>query len=381
MKVLMIEYFYPENTYTQDLGKALAPYVDLTIACKKKVPIPQDGLHWKRLIYEGYHSKFTAPILYAKSLLEIGLDIWKNHYDVVHIQYMRAPNYEIRLFRLLRRRYGLLADTIHTLIPHEATDRDRALHRSVYGSCDLLVVHNQTCREQLIRDYGVPEERICVMPHGSYSVASEQSPPAAPEEDGPVRFLMFGQLRKYKGVDVLLEAAAKLPEEYRKRIRITIAGPHYRKIDDTDYEAMARELGVEDCVTLIPRHIPVEEHAALFADADVCVFPYKELYGSGALIMAYAFEKPVLVSEDPIFREETEDGKTGLLFSKNDPQALADAMVRAANWKAADYERFREHIRWMNRNKFSWEKSAKLLFRAYQTSAERRLKSTGKTTI
>lgn len=362
MKVLMIEYFYPENSYTQDLGKELTKYSDLTIACKKHVILPDDGLRWKHLIYEGYHSRLTAPLLYGLSLAQLGWDIWKNRYDVVNIQYMREPKYEIKLFRMLRRRYGILADTIHTLIPHEADERDKDLHRYIYSICDLLIVHNQTCRHRLIDEYGVPDEKICVMPHGLYTV--EQRPMLRPEND-TVRFLMFGQMRKYKGIDVLIEAVSKIPPEYRDRVRVTIAGPQYKKIDDTDYEAMAKQFGVGDIVTLIPRHIPKEKHAALFDNADICILPYKELYGSGSLIMSYAFEKPVIVSDDPIFREETDDGQTGIMFRKNDAQALADAMVKTLDWTPEEFEAFRQHIREMSRGKFSWARSARIIYEAY----------------
>lgn len=373
MKVLMIEYFYPENTYTQELGAELKKHADVTILCKKKVPLPNDGLTWKGLLYEGYHSRVSAPFLYAASLLQIGFEIWKGHYDVVNIQYMRAPKYEIRLFRLLKNRYGILANTIHTLVPHEAAPEDKELHRKIYAGCDLLIVHNQECRAQLIRDYGVDEKKICLMPHGVYSVKPDTVQLRDPQ--GKTRFLMFGQLRKYKGVDILLEAVSKIPKEFRERIRVTIAGPQYQKLDDTDYAAMCKDLGVEDCVTMLTRHIPVEEHEELFAKTDICVFPYKELYGSGSLIMAYSFEKPVIVSEDPIFEEETDEGRTGLIFEKNDPQSLADNMVSTLSWTQDDYETRRTHIRWMNENKFSWKKSARILFGAYESALKDKRKN------
>ena len=364
----MIEFFYPENSYTRDLGNSLARFADLTIACKKKIPVPSGSIKWKTLLYEGYHSRLAAPFLYGKSLLQLGIDIWKNRYDVVHIQYMRAPAIEIKLFRLLRNRYGILVDTIHTLIPHEASDKDKELHRSIYRSCDLMIVHNQICREQLIHEFGVPEHKICVMPHGLYPVDSNKCSEYVERPDEKIHFLMFGQLRKYKGVDILLKAVSLIPLEERSRISVTIAGPQYTKLDDTDYEAMAEELGIEDYVNFVRRHIPPEEHAELFADTDICVLPYKELYGSGALIMAYAYEKPVIVSDDPIFMEETENGSTGLLFAKNDPKALADAILEATEWKAGDHKLRKDHIRSMNKTKFSWDRSAEISCKAYEAA-------------
>ncbi len=366
----MIEYFFPENTYTQELGNALSEYMDVTIACKKRVELPHDNVHWKGLVYEGYHSRLTAPFLYGLSLLQLAHEIRSGHYDVVNIQYMRDPKYEIPFFRALKKHCGIMVNTIHTILPHEATQKDVALHQQLYDMCDLQIVHNTPCKRQVAADYHVPAEKICVIPHGVYT-RDCALPTSSGEKSGRTEFLLFGQMRKYKGIDIMLRALALLPPEARAKLHVTVAGPQYTKIDDTDYEGMARSLGVEDCVSFIRRHIPPEEHPALFAKADICVFPYKELYGSGALLMAYTYEKPVIVSEDPIFREETDDGQTGLLFEKNDPQALADALVKALSWGEEDHAAYRTHIRRMIREKYSWDRAARILKTAFEEALKR----------
>ena len=370
MKVLMIEFFYPENTYTLELGEALNRITDVTIACKKNVPLPQDGVAWKGLLYEGNHSKLAAPLLYGKSLAEIAHEIRRGKYDVVNIQYMRKPEVEIPFFQWMKKHCGILADTIHTVVPHEAKPSDIALHQRLYDLCDLLIVHNQPVKRQLMTDYHVPEEKICVIPHGIYRQEALPADWKTPAGKKKMEFLMFGQMRKYKGIDVLLQAAALLPPQTRSSLHITVAGPQYPKLDATDYEQMVQDLGIGDCVSIIKRHIPVEEHAALFAQTDVCLFPYKELYGSGALLMAYSYDKPVIVSEDPIFREETDDGKTGLLFAKNDPKALADAMMEALNWSKGDYEGYQAEVRRMKTQKYSWDRAAQILKEAYERALQ-----------
>ena len=362
MKVLMIEYFYPENTYTQELGEAMGAGMDVTIACKKKAALPESlAVKWKNMVYEGYHSKLTAPVLYGYSLMQIAAEIRRGHYDVVNIQYMRDAKYEIPFFARMKKHCGLLVNTVHTILPHEATEEDRRLHQRLYDLCDLLIVHNQTCKRLLMEDYGVPEKKLCVIPHGVYPQA--ERPPR--QRGARTEYLMFGQIRKYKGLDVLLKALACLSDQERALLHVTVAGPQYLKLDDTDYEALARQLGVADCVTFLRRHIPVEEHAALFDGTDICIFPYKELYGSGSLLMAYSFDKPVIVSEDPIFREETNGGKTGLLFSKDDPSALAEAIRQTMGWSEEDYAARRGAVRRMKREKYSWDRAASILQEAF----------------
>lgn len=59
--------------------------------------------------------------------------------------------------------------TVHNLLPHEASAGDRELYSRFYNCCDLLVVHNEYCRQLLMKEYQIPEEKICITPHGSYT--------------------------------------------------------------------------------------------------------------------------------------------------------------------------------------------------------------------
>lgn len=58
-----------------------------------------------------------------------------------------------------------------------------------------------------------------------------------------------------------------------------IAGAQHPKLDPTDYGAMIRDLGLEDTVDLLKKHIPDEELDALYRQADICLFPYRDIYG------------------------------------------------------------------------------------------------------
>mgnify|MGYP007129498768 CR=1 FL=1 len=49
--------------------------------------------------------------------------------------------------------------TVHNLLPHEASAGDRELYSRFINCCDLLVVHNEYCRQLLMKEYQIPEER------------------------------------------------------------------------------------------------------------------------------------------------------------------------------------------------------------------------------
>ena len=60
--------------------------------------------------------------------------------------------------------------------------------------------------------------------------------------------------------------------------------------------------------------------------ADVLVLPYKEIFQSGVLFLAYSFGLPVVATDVGSFREEIVEGKTGFLCQPGDPEALAKAI-------------------------------------------------------
>lgn len=150
-------------------------------------------------------------------------------------------------------------------------------------------------------------------------------------------------------MDILLEALARMTETQRSRVHVTVAGQQFPKLDATDYAALIREKGLEGCVTLQLGHVPDEALDALYQEADFCLFPYREIYGSGALLMAYSYSKPVLASSIPAFEEETDGGCTGLLFPPEEPDALKDAILRAADWTEETYTGTQSHIRQLER--------------------------------
>ena len=111
---------------------------------------------------------------------------------------------------------------------------------------------------------------------------------------------------------------------------------------------------------------PDEELDALYRQADICLFPYRDIYGSGALLMAYSYGKPVITSDIPAFREETQNGKTGILTDGEDPEKLKEAILQAADWSRKEYLDDQKEIEKLTEEKYSWKISAKILWEAYR---------------
>lgn len=360
----MIEHFLPDNMYTLELGRELKNYCDLTIFCKKNVKVQENGIKWANRFYPGGKNKVAAVIDYGFSLLNIAKTIRKGNYDIVHVQTFKNIKFEMELYYRLRKYVKKFVYTVHNVLPHETNPKDRELYRKFYEFCDELIVHNDSSLKCLMESFAVPREKISVIAHGTYQ--TQIFPPKRKDDSLRTNFLQFGFIRKYKGIDVLLEAIALIEPDKRKHLHFTIAGKQYLKLDDTDYKARIRSLGIEDCVSFLQGHIPDEKLPKLLGDADFMLFPYHNIYGSGALLMAYSYEKPVIASDIPTFREETDHGRTGFLFESENPQALAKAILEAAGCSSSQMEEYQSAIHELKSEKYNWKKSAAKLVKVYQ---------------
>jgi D-inositol-3-phosphate glycosyltransferase len=190
---------------------------------------------------------------------------------------------------------------------------------------DALVVHNRYSAEK-INEFTDrhPVKNMHVIPHGNYLQLAEQT--HTREEallhynlDPSQRYLLFfGQIKKTKGLDVLLEALYYSKTNYK----LIIAGK--LRIESFDaYQNIINKYNLQDRVIIMLRFIPDNGVNKLFSLCDAVVLPYKIIYQSGVLLMAMSFGKTVIASDLPSFKEIIQHEKNGLLFEKNNPSELA----------------------------------------------------------
>ena len=363
MKVLMVEHFLPESRYTLELAKELQKEVDLTLLTKKNAGDVSELNSCKKKLYPGDRPKVLEVFDYIESTIVLLREL-NRKYDVVHIQFFKKDSIEIPIYIRDKKRHKnrIYVYTVHNVLPHEEKESDRKLYGEFYKTCDVLIAHNERTKKQLVEDFNIPESKIVITPHGILG----DFVPAEKKIDEKVNFLIFGIVRKYKGIDIFLHAISCLSAETRGKCRFTVAGKQTPKMDSTDYVALAKELGVEDCVHFELRRIEDEELPDLFSGTDVCVFPYREIYGSGALLMAYKYQTPVIVSDVPAFIEETDDGKTGLLFKSENPESLAKAIEQFVEMSQEQREEYSHNIEKLVKGKYNWQSSAKKTAEAYK---------------
>lgn len=142
--------------------------------------------------------------------------------------------------------------------------------------------------------------------------------------DGPV-FLYFGMLRKDKGLETLLDAAARLEGE---EFRLVIAGfpMEYSAPQVTE---LVRRAGLDDKVILRLGYVAAADVPAYFGAGDVLVLPYARSYrgGSGPLTKgACAYGRPVIATDVCGMEPFVEGHAIGLVCPPESPEALAGRM-------------------------------------------------------
>ncbi len=164
-----------------------------------------------------------------------------------------------------------------------------------------------------------------------------------------VRFLFFGRIFFYKGVDLLLEAVNLLSEK-RDDFVVTIAGnaENWEK----DYNSLIR---TNKNLNLQIRYIPKEELSDLFSDADFFVAPYREVTQSGPLLRAYNFDLIPITSNEEGFTEYVEDGTNGLVFRSGSATDLARVLEHSIDMSLEEKKAILSNIRKLKSTEFNIE--------------------------
>jgi len=135
--------------------------------------------------------------------------------------------------------------------------------------------------------------------------------------------LFFGYIRKYKGLDILIEAFPKIHSDIPEA-RLLIVGEFYDK--PGLYLDQIKKLGIEDKVKVVNEFVPNEDVAKYYKVSDVVILPYRSATQSGILNVSYGFNKPVIVTDVGGLAEFVDEGKTGFVVKPDSPDAIVEGV-------------------------------------------------------
>lgn len=171
--------------------------------------------------------------------------------------------------------------------------------------------------------------------------------PTIKRADNKITFLNFGNIRKYKRLDVLILAAQEAYEETKIPFKVIIAG----KCDDwTEYEKLIKYDFLFD-VRL--GRVENNDVPNLFELCDYFVAPYQDIAQSGSATVSINYEKPVIASKLPAFEEYLVDGETGYFMSPANITSLKNIIINILHTHELNYKNLVRNVKSLKENKFS----------------------------
>ncbi len=229
-----------------------------------------------------------------------------------------------------RARGARLVWTIHNVLPHDTRhlDLELELNRYLAEVADAVHVMNADTVAAVSEHYALDPTRVVHIPHPSYqgvypaTVSRSEARSAlgiAPDER---TVLAFGQMRPYKGLDVLVAAVRRMPAEGRPVL--LLAG----RTSDADRATIDEMLGGDLRAVREHDHVTDVDVQRWFRAADVAVFPYRRVLNSGSMHLAASFGVPSVLPDEPHLRAEFGDeGWVRWFYPSEGAASLAEVLA------------------------------------------------------
>jgi glycosyltransferase involved in cell wall biosynthesis len=231
---------------------------------------------------------------------------------------------------MLRRMTGIkTVILLHNFSSHESFGIDPFFKRLVKFSADgFLTLSREVATELAESRCAVPvsEQFHPVYDHRhELTVLRDDARQELGLEPETPLLLFFGYVRRYKGLDLLLQA---MPGILRvdERVRLMVAGEFYEPLEG--YRGMIDRLGIAGSVDLYPGYATEERTSLLFAAADAVVLPYRSASQSGVVSLAYGYGVPVIVTAVGGLAGMVEPRQTGWIAAEPSVDALVEVVGR-----------------------------------------------------
>lgn len=314
--------------YTLELARALAARgrIELALSVSRQAEIIADyqalGLSLQEIdTYRGGREFITATLRLPAVRAAFRDYLKQQRIEVVVATMSHLWNPII--VDLVARAGARLVTVVHDAAAHPGDDhplRQRMIARELRAS-DRVVTLSDHVAAGVRANFGYPADRMVVIPHGIFRFDAGPVPFRQGPVDRPFRFLFFGRLLPYKGLDLLMDAVERIDPAVNFELAI---------VGNGDLGPLGARIAAHPRVRLDRRWIPEQEIAGIFAAADATVVPYREASQSGVLAASYGAGLPMIATPVGGLAEQIVPFGTGLIAADMAPDGFAAAMTRLA---------------------------------------------------
>jgi glycosyltransferase involved in cell wall biosynthesis len=257
------------------------------------------------------------------------------------------------LRKVKKNRHTKVVCIADNIIPHEKRPGDTQFTKYFIKPVDAFITMSEKVLADLKQFSSTKPARFVA--HPLYDNFGEKIAKAAARQKLNIYtsekvLLFFGFIRKYKGLDILLDAMKLLAENSNAEtagIKLLIAGEYYE--DSKQYEEQIAQLGIQGNLIIHTNFIADSEVKYYLCAADVVVQPYRNATQSGVTPLAYHFEIPMIVTNVGGLPSLVPDGKVGLVAEPN----AADIAQKIEEYYSLGEAHFLPHLK-EEKKKYSW---------------------------
>jgi len=288
--------------------------------------------------------------------LKVGWELKKLKPDFIVVRYwlpVMGPCLGTILRIVRQNKHTKIICIADNIIPHEKRKGDNLFTKYFIKPIDAFIVMSEKVMSDLkLFDKTKPVQLI---QHPLYDNFGEKINKEIARKNIGIEgdekiILFFGFIRKYKGLDILLDALALLKKENTPTpFKVLIAGEFYE--DRKPFDEQVARLSLKEMLILRTDFIPDNEVRNFFCAADVVIQPYRNATQSGVTPLAYHFEIPMIVTNVGGLPALVPDGVVGLVAEPN-AAAIAEKIME---YFTKDEQIFINNLK-EEKKKFSWEK-------------------------
>jgi glycosyltransferase involved in cell wall biosynthesis len=283
------------------------------------------------------------------------------------------------ILSLLRRLKMPLVTTLHTVLREPDLNQQTVLEEIAHLS-DRLIVMSDLASILLQSVYGVPSEKIDLIPHGvpDFPFTDPNYFKDLFNTQGESVLLTFGLLSPNKGIENVIRALPAILAKH-KNVTYIVSGathPHIRRREGERYRetlhALSADLGVSSQVIFNNRFVSAEELVEHVGAADIYITPYRQeaQIVSGTLAIALGAGKAIISTPYWHAQELLADGR-GILVPFDDPASIADATIRLLD---NDAERHAMRKRaYLHSRGTTWQRTAQAYMASFQCARTERI--------
>ncbi|MBS1755208.1 MAG: glycosyltransferase [Ferruginibacter sp.] len=254
--------------------------------------------------------------------IKVGREIKKLKPDIVVVRYwipFMGPCLGSILRIIKKNKHSKIICIADNVIPHEKRLGDKIFTRYFIKPVDAFIIMSKQVMNDL-RSFTTTKKAI-LLPHPLYDnfgdkISKEEARKNLGLKSDDAIILFFGFIRKYKGLDILLDAMQILSNHQQtKNIKLLIAGEFYD--DNKPYIEQIKKTGIIDNLILHTNFIKDSDVKKYLCAADVVIQPYRNATQSGVTPLAYHFEVPMIVTNVGGLPAMVPHDKAGLVAEPN----------------------------------------------------------------